>query len=67
MPTDALRRVARKLHYSSMIFPAELDAMRAALVDLRSETMGMTEDYAASLLQTVQIQIEMKKAKELMI
>jgi len=61
MPIEALRRVANKLHYGCMVFSSDVIAMRAALDTLRAETMGMTEDYAHSLLQAVRIQIELER------
>jgi len=61
MPIEPLRRVASKLHYDSVLFQDEVDAMRAALAVLRSETMGMTEDYAHSLLQGVEIKVEIER------
>lgn len=61
MPVEPLRRVANKLHYGSMLFASDLADMRAALAVLRTETMGMTEDYAHSLFQSVCIQIELER------
>lgn len=62
MPLEPLRMLAKKFRYGTMVFPAELDAARAAIAELRRESLGMTEDYAASLLQTVRIQIEIEKS-----
>jgi hypothetical protein len=62
MPVEALRRVATKLHYGTVLFQDEVDAMRAAMEVLRKETMNMTEDYAASLLQGVRIKVELERA-----
>jgi hypothetical protein len=61
LPIEALRRVANKLHYDSILFEDEVNAMRAALVVLRTETMAMTENYAHDLLQGVKIKVEIER------
>lgn len=61
MPIDALRRVANKLNYDSVLFESEVKAMRDALDVLRKETMNMTENYAHDLLQGVKIKVEIER------
>lgn len=62
MPVDALRRVANKLFYGSVVFESELTEMRTALGVLRAETLGMTENYAHDLLMGVKIKTEIERA-----
>jgi hypothetical protein len=61
MPTEPLRRIADKLHAGSMVYPADVAAMRAVIAVLRTETMDMTEDYAHSLFQVVATQVELER------
>lgn len=59
MPLDILRRFAKKLEYASPIALAECAEVRRDLATLRAETLAMTQDYAASLVRTTQIRIEL--------
>ena len=60
MPLESLRRFAKKLEYSSPLTDEDCDAVKRDLITLRRETMAMTVDYAASLVRTTQIKIELE-------
>jgi len=53
MPTQALRRLANKFEYGVMIFQSDIDAVRADLAALKTETLPMTENYATAVLETM--------------
>lgn len=61
MPLDALRRFAKKLEYASPITLADCAEVKRDLAVLRKETLGMTAEYAASLVRTTQIKIELER------
>ena len=61
MPLDNLRRFAKKLEYASPLTLDDCAAVRRDLAALRSETLAMTVEYAASLVRTTQIKIELER------
>lgn len=62
MPLDSLRRLASKLEYASPLTLGDCAAVKRDLTVLRRETMSMTLDYAASLVRTTQIKIELERS-----
>ncbi|WP_454751670.1 hypothetical protein [Cupriavidus necator] len=61
MPLDSLRQLANKLEYSSPLTEDDCAAVKRDVATLRRETMAMTIDYAASLVRTTQIKIELEQ------
>lgn len=61
MPLEPLRILANKLHASMPVMPEDVRAAQAAVSALRNETMDMRADYAASLIRSTQVRIEMDR------
>lgn len=61
MPLDSLRRLTNKLEYASPLTLDDCAAVKRDLATLRRETMSMTVEYAASLVTTTQLKIELEQ------